>query len=44
MEHVKAHPGESTGRAPVHGMAAAFPCRGIVSDLLKRHVDLLYKV
>jgi len=30
--------------APVYGMAASFPFRGMVSDLLKRYLDVLYKV
>ncbi|NVJ20356.1 MULTISPECIES: pyridoxal phosphate-dependent decarboxylase family protein [Myxococcus] len=44
VEHVKAHPGEKGTMAPVYGMAAAVPFRGMVSDLLKKYMDLLYKV
>lgn len=44
VEHVKAHPGEKGTMAPVYGMAAAVPFRGLVSDLLKKYMDLLYKV
>ncbi len=32
------------GMAPVYGMAATIPFRGMVSDMLKRYMDLLYKV
>ncbi len=39
---VKAHPKEKGGMAPVYGMAATIPFKGMVSELLKRYVDLLY--
>lgn len=32
------------GLAPVYGLAATLPVRGAVADLLKRYIDLLYKV
>jgi glutamate/tyrosine decarboxylase-like PLP-dependent enzyme len=44
VEHVGAHPEEKGGMAPVYGMAAKLPLRGVVSDMLKRYMDLLYKV
>jgi glutamate/tyrosine decarboxylase-like PLP-dependent enzyme len=44
VEHVKAHPGEKGGMAPVYGMAATLPFRGMVGDMMKRYMDLLYKV
>ncbi|MCP3102358.1 aminotransferase class V-fold PLP-dependent enzyme [Myxococcus sp. K15C18031901] len=44
VEYVKANPGEQGTMAPVYGMAAAVPFRGLVSDLLKKYMDLLYKV
>jgi glutamate/tyrosine decarboxylase-like PLP-dependent enzyme len=44
VEYVKAHPKETGGIAPVYGMAASLPFRGVVSDMLKRYMDLLYKV
>ncbi|MCE9667144.1 aminotransferase class V-fold PLP-dependent enzyme [Myxococcus stipitatus] len=44
VEAVKANPGEKGTMAPVYGMAAAVPFRGLVSDLLKKYMDLLYKV
>jgi glutamate/tyrosine decarboxylase-like PLP-dependent enzyme len=44
VEHVKAHPSEKGTMAPVYGMAATVPFRGVLSDLLKKYMDLLYKV
>jgi len=44
VAHVKTHPAEEGGMAPVYGMAAAMPLRGLVADMLKRYIDLLYKV
>jgi len=44
VEQVKANPGEKGTMAPVYGMAASVPFRGLVSDLLKKYMDLLYKV
>ena len=42
--HVKNMPIEEGGMAPVYGMAATLPLRSVVSDLLKRYLDLYYKV
>jgi glutamate/tyrosine decarboxylase-like PLP-dependent enzyme len=44
VEHVKAHPEEKGTMAPVYGMAAGLPLRGVISDLLKTYVDRLYEV
>ncbi len=44
VEHVRSNPAESGGMAPVYGMAASVPVRGMVSDLLVRYMDLLYVV
>jgi glutamate/tyrosine decarboxylase-like PLP-dependent enzyme len=44
VAHVKAHPEEKGEMAPVYGLAANLPLRGVVSDLLKRYLDALYKV
>ncbi len=44
MDHVKAQPAAQGGLAPIYGMAATIPFRGMVSDMLKRYIDLLYKV
>ncbi len=44
MAFVKANPEEKGGMAPVYGMAATMPMRGVVSDMLKRYLDLIFKV
>ena len=44
VDYVKVNPSESGGMAPVYGMAASLPFRGIVRDLLKKYMDLYYKV
>jgi glutamate/tyrosine decarboxylase-like PLP-dependent enzyme len=44
VTHVKAHPEDKGEMAPVYGLAANLPLRGVVSDLLKRYMDVLYKV
>lgn len=44
VEYVKGNPQGKGGMAPVYGMAANLPLRGVVSDMLKRYIDLLYKV
>ena len=43
VEEVRLHPDEKTGIAPVYGMAASLPLRGVVSDFLKKYLDVLYK-
>ena len=44
VDYVKANPSKSGGMAPVYGMAASLPFRGVVRDFLKRYLDLYYKV
>ncbi len=44
VAHVKANPGSKEGLAPVYGMAASLPFRGMVSDVLKRYLDVIYKL
>jgi len=44
VAEVKAHPEASGGMAPMYGMAGTFPLRGVVDGMLRRFVDLLYKV
>ena len=44
VAYVKSHPSESGRMAPVYGMAASIPFRGIVRDLLKKYMDMYYKV
>ena len=41
---VKAHPDEKGEMAPVYGMAATIPFRGLVEDMMEKYLDLLYKV
>ncbi len=43
VEYVKANPGNKEGSAPVYGMAASLPFRGMVSDILKKYLDVVYK-
>lgn len=42
--YVKLHPQEAGGSAPVYGMAATLPLRGLVREMLRRFADILYKV
>jgi hypothetical protein len=44
VDFVRAHPNERSGMAPVYGMAATMPMHGMVTDLLKRVLDLMYRV
>lgn len=41
---VEARPQAKGGMAPVYGMAATMPMRGMVAELLRRYIDLLYRV
>ena len=41
VEKVKTHPKQKYRMAPVYGMAATFPDRSAVADLLDRYMDLL---
>ncbi|MBK8263210.1 MAG: aminotransferase class V-fold PLP-dependent enzyme [Nannocystis sp.] len=43
VDEVRASPSEGGSIAPVYGMAATIPVRGVVSDVLERYMDLLYK-
>lgn len=44
VAHVKNHPEEKGSMAPVYGMASTMPMRGLVSDMLKKYLDLIFKV
>ncbi len=45
VQDVRAHPGEEgAGMAPVYGMAASLPFRGMVDDILRHYLDMLYQV
>jgi sphinganine-1-phosphate aldolase len=42
VAHVKANPAEKGTMAPIYGMASTMPMRGLVSDMLKKYLDLMY--
>ena len=44
VEQVRANPHEQGGMAPVYGMAGTVPFRGVLSDLLKKYMDLIARV
>ena len=44
VEHVKSHPAEQGGMAPIYGLASSLPVQGVVTDLLERYLDILYEV
>lgn len=44
VAYVRQHPDIEKGMAPVYGMAASMPLRGVVDDLLRRYIDVLYEV
>jgi len=44
VEYVRSNPKTSNGMAPVYGLAATLPVRSIVGDMLKKYLDVLYKV
>jgi sphinganine-1-phosphate aldolase len=43
VEYVRAHACEKGGMAPIYGLAATLPLRGMVSEMLRRYLDLLYE-
>ena len=43
VAYVREHPEEKGTMAPMYGMAATLPLRGLVSDMLKRYLDLIFK-
>ncbi|MCC6276157.1 MAG: aminotransferase class V-fold PLP-dependent enzyme [Leptospiraceae bacterium] len=44
VRYVKANPSEKGGMAPVYGMAGTLPIRSAIGDLLKKYMDVIYKV
>ncbi len=44
VAEARRHPGAREGLAPIYGLAATMPLRGLVGDMLKHYMDLLYKV
>ena len=43
VDEVRSSPPSKEGMAPVYGLAATVPFRGMVGDLLKKYLDLLYR-
>jgi sphinganine-1-phosphate aldolase len=43
VDEVLSQPARTEGLAPVYGLAATIPFRGMVRDLLKKYIDLLYR-
>jgi len=43
VDEVLSQPARKEGLAPVYGLVATIPFRGMVHDLLKRYIDLLYR-
>jgi sphinganine-1-phosphate aldolase len=43
VAEVLAEPAGDHGVAPIYGLAATLPFRGMVRDLLKKYIDLLYR-
>jgi sphinganine-1-phosphate aldolase len=43
VTEVVAEPPGDRGVAPIYGLAATLPFRGVVRDLLKKYIDLLYR-
>ena len=44
VAYVKEHPDAPAGVGPVYGMASVVELRGMVTDLLRMYMDLLYQV
>ena len=44
VEAVQREPATHGEMAPLYGLAARLPLRGLVADLLKRYLDMLYRV
>ncbi|MCS6981867.1 MAG: hypothetical protein NZM65_06680, partial [Flavobacteriales bacterium] len=44
VEEVKKSPAGADGMAPVYGLAASLPFRGMVDDILRGYLDVTYKV
>jgi glutamate/tyrosine decarboxylase-like PLP-dependent enzyme len=44
VSYVQANPDIEGGMAPVYGMAGTIPMRGLVADMLKTYLDILFKV
>jgi len=42
VEYVREHPNESSGMAPIYGLAASIPDRTIVHEMLRQLMDMYY--
>ena len=43
VRYVKNHPHEKGKMAPVYGMAASFPDRTVIEELMEKYMDVLYR-
>lgn len=43
VAHVRAHPDEKSGMAPIYGLAGTMPVRSAVGDLMRAYLDVLYE-
>jgi glutamate/tyrosine decarboxylase-like PLP-dependent enzyme len=43
VDHVRAHPDEKGGMAPIYGLAGTMPVRSAVGDLMRAYLDVLYE-
>lgn len=44
VKFVKENPKIKTGFAPIYGMAANLPIRTLIDDILKKYLDILYRI
>ncbi len=44
VKEVREQPPSQGGMAPIYGMAASIPFRGMVDDILRRYMDMLYRL
>jgi glutamate/tyrosine decarboxylase-like PLP-dependent enzyme len=43
VAHVRTHPDEKGGMAPIYGLAGTMPVRAAVGDLMRAYLDVLYE-
>jgi sphinganine-1-phosphate aldolase len=43
VDHVRTHPSEKGGMAPIYGLAGTMPVRSAVGDLMRAYLDVLYE-
>jgi hypothetical protein len=44
IDFVRQNPNQTGTMAPIYGLAAKLPVRSLVGDMLKRYIDLIYKI